>query len=249
MPPEGCLLTLRFRLWCWSSAKHSQTIYFVTKVFSNRKVPFFFLLFTALKKKSVLAVFCFQNFLSQNEALPQGWSGPCEHFWNGIFSVLIWKFFFPHAIHRYYFHTETHQQTFKGKTWTKELRFHNSGKFWFTQSNILSDLHGTQNLICFLFIYIYIFNLEKYFCTYKSLVNLDLMSPPRSRFSLPAGPPAQAKSRQGLGAACCNSYHWVSPHFKTTFIGFTASSKGKFITAGRSDQNAWSATAMARLER
>lgn len=64
MPPEGCLLTLRFRLWCWSSAKHSQTIYFVTKVYSKGKGPFFFSYSRLWKKKKKKSQF-WQYFVSR----------------------------------------------------------------------------------------------------------------------------------------------------------------------------------------
>lgn len=85
MPPEGCLLTLRFRLWCWSSVKRSQTIYFVTKVSSNGKVPFFFLLFTVLKKKIVSSgsIF-FPELLVPKQSIPLRLKWPMRTFleWN-----------------------------------------------------------------------------------------------------------------------------------------------------------------------
>lgn len=156
--------------------------------------------------------------------------------------------FFPHAIHCYYFRTRTHRQAFKGQTWTKMLWFHNSGKFWLTRSNILSDLHFAQNFACTLIFLVCLGTRKESFHTWKDLVYLDLMSAARSWFPLP-GSPAGARSRQGFGTAHHNSHHWISPSCKPISIAPAASTKGKFIKAERSDQNAWSATEMARLER
>lgn len=239
---------LRFRPWCWRSVKYSQTICILIKVSSKWKVPFFLLYYRVLKKNCQFR----QYFVSRTSCPKTKHSHKVEVAHVNVagmefFQLSFGNYFFPHAIHCYYFYTKTHQQAFKAQTWTKMLWFHNGGKFWLTRSNILSDLHFAQNFAS-MQMFPFCLGTRKNISTHgKIWFTLILWVLPGAG-SLP-GSPAQARSRQGFGTAHCNSHHWISTPCKTTNIALTASTKGEFIKAGRSDQNAWSTTEMARPER
>lgn len=120
---------------------------FCNQVSSERKVPFF--LIQCFEKNCQF----WQDFVSRTSCPRTEHSPKVEVAHVNIsgmesFQCSFGNDFSPHAIHCYYFHTRKHREVFKGQAWTKTLWFHNGGKFWLTQSNILSALHSAQNFIC-----------------------------------------------------------------------------------------------------
>lgn len=153
MPPDGCLLTLRFRPWCCSSAKYTQTICFVTKFPLREKCHFF--LFSVLKKTVSSGRILFPELLVPEQSIPLRLKWPMWTFleWN-LFSVHL-EMIFPHMQFIVIIFTQENIEKFsKDKLGPKQFDFTTAESFdWpkvtFYQPSIPLRISFAHKWFCF----------------------------------------------------------------------------------------------------